>query len=135
MPYIRFDHRLQIGNRLMDQEHEVLIGYINQLQAAIEDEVESNVVKRVIRGLMEYSRTHFFVEEELMRAYEYPEALFHIRAHEGFRISAGELIRSVDMGDEIDLEQVLAFLTEWLTEHILDVDAQLADFLREKRLA
>ncbi len=135
MPYIEFDDSLRVGNRLMDQEHEMLISYINQLQKVIEHEADGNAVKQVVRGLVEYSRTHFFVEEELMKAYDYPEIGFHLKAHVGFRDSANALMRDLDMGDEIDLRQMLAFLTEWLTTHILSVDAKLADFLRGKQLA
>ncbi len=134
MPYVEFDNSLRVGNRLMDQEHEMLISYINQLQKVIENEADGNAVKQVVRGLVEYSRTHFFVEEELMKAYGYPEVEFHLKAHAGFRDSANALVRDFDMGDEIDLDQMLAFLTEWLTTHILNVDAKLADFLRDKQL-
>ncbi len=134
MPYIEFNNSLRVGNRLMDQEHEMLVGYINQLQKVVEEDADSNVIKQVIRGLVEYSRTHFFVEEELMRAYGYPDSEFHLRAHEGFRANASALVRDMDMGNEIDLGQMLGFLTEWLTDHILNTDVQLADFLRDQTL-
>ena len=134
MSYIEFDNTLMVGNRLMDQEHEMLISYINLLQKAVEHEASGNIVNQVVRGLVEYTRTHFFVEEELMKAYEYPDRESHLKAHEGFRAKAASLVRSVDMGEEIDLKGVLAFLIEWLTAHILKIDAKLADFLRDKTL-
>ena len=135
MSYIEFDDTLMVGNKLMDQEHEMLISYINLLQKAVENEASGNIVGHVVRGLVEYTRTHFFVEEEMMKAFDYPDQASHMRAHEGFRAKAGALMRSVDKGEEIDLNGVLSFLTEWLTAHILKIDAKLADFLKDKTLA
>lgn len=135
MPYIEFDDSLRVGNKLIDQEHEMLISYINLLQKAVENEASGNMVNQVVRGLVEYTRTHFFVEEEMMKAYDYPDRAAHIKAHDGFRARAGALVRSVDMGEEIDLKEVVLFLSEWLTAHILKIDAKLADFLKDKTLA
>lgn len=135
MSYLTFDNSLMVGNKLMDQEHEILISYINRLGKALENEASGNTVTQVVRGLMEYTRTHFFVEEELMKAFAYPDREAHVKAHQGFRSKASALLRSVDMGDEIDLKEVILFLTEWLKAHILKIDAKLADFLKDKTLA
>lgn len=135
MSYIEFDDTLRVGNRLIDQEHEMLISYINLLQKAIENDASSNMVSHVVRGLVEYTRTHFFVEEEMMKAYDYPDREAHVKAHEGFRTTANTLVRKLEQGEPIDLPGVLAFLTEWLTAHILRIDAKLADFLKDKTLA
>lgn len=135
MSHIEFDDTLRVGNKLMDQEHEMLISYINLLQKAAENEASDNIVNHVVRGLVEYTRTHFFVEEELMKAFDYPDRESHMKAHEGFRAKANALVRDADRGEEIDLPGVLTFLTEWLTAHILKIDAKLADFLKDKSLA
>jgi hemerythrin-like metal-binding protein len=135
MSYIEFDDALRVGNKLIDQEHEMLISYINLLKKAIEHEASGAIVGQVVRGLVEYTRTHFFVEEELMKAYEYPDRESHMKAHEAFRAKANTLVRSLEHGEQIDLPGVLAFLIEWLMAHILKIDAKLADFLRDKSLA
>ena len=135
MSYIEFDDTLKVGNKLIDQEHEMLISYINLLKKAVENEASGAIVGQVMRGLVEYTRTHFFVEEELMKAYDYPDRESHMKAHDGFRAKATTLVKSLENGEKIDLQGVLAFLIEWLTAHILKIDAKLAEFLRDKRLA
>ncbi len=50
MPYIEFDDSLRVGNRVIDQEHEMLISYINLLQKAVENEASGGIVEKVIDG-------------------------------------------------------------------------------------
>lgn len=134
MSYIEFDDSLRVGNRVIDQEHEMLISYINLLQKAVENEASDGIVEKVVEGLVDYTKTHFFVEEELMKAYEYPEAESHMQAHEKFRQQANDLVASLEKGEAVDLNSVLAFLKEWLTGHIMKIDARLADFLKDKSM-
>lgn len=134
MSYIEFDDSLRVGNRLIDQEHEMLISYINLLRKAVDNDATS-MINHVVRGMVEYTRTHFFVEEEMMKAYGYPDQAAHMKAHEGFRLKAAELVKQLERGEPIDLQGVLTFLTEWLTAHILKIDARLAEFLKDKSMA
>ena len=135
MSHIEFNDSLRVGNKMMDQEHEELISYINLLDKAVENEASGYIINHVAHSLVEYSLTHFFVEEEMMKAYNYPDSAAHLKAHDGFRIKVAELLKSVEMGEEIDIKWVLVFLTEWLSAHILKVDAKLADFLKDKTLS
>ena len=103
MSYIEFDASLMVGNRLIDQEHEVLISYINLLQKAIENEASGNIIEKVLSGLVEYTKTHFFVEEEMMLAYGYSEYDIHKKAHEGFKKTAVDLLGKFERGEDINL--------------------------------
>ena len=135
MSYIEFDDSLRVGNRVIDQEHEMLISYINLLQKAVENEASGGIVEKVVDGLVDYTKTHFFVEEELMKAYAYPDMESHMQAHEKFRQQANALVESLAKGEEVDLPAALEFLKEWLTGHILKIDARFADFLKDKSMS
>lgn len=67
MAYLEFNDSLMVENKLIDQEHAILIEYINLLQKAVENESSVKIVGQVLDGLTEYTKTHFFVEEEMMR--------------------------------------------------------------------
>ena len=135
MSLIEFDASLHVGNRLMDQEHEVLISYINLLQKAVEHEASTGIIEKVLDGVVEYTKTHFFLEEELMKAYNYPERESHIKAHEGFRQEAQKLVEQFERGEGEITDSVLQFLKGWLVNHILKIDVQLAEFLKDKKLS
>ncbi|MDH5407844.1 MAG: bacteriohemerythrin [Gammaproteobacteria bacterium] len=134
MSYFEFDDSLKVGNKLIDQEHAVLIEYINLLQKSVENEISETLLKQVLDGLIDYTKTHFFVEEELMKALDYPEASVHLSAHEAFCKKIDELKAGFDQGNTNISGDALAFLKDWLTGHILKVDKRLSDFLSDKTL-
>jgi len=112
----------------------MLVSYINLLQKAVENEAGGGVVEKVVDGLVDYTKTHFFVEEELMKAYAYPDMDSHMQAHKKFRQQANPLVESLVKGEE-DLPAALEFLKEWLTGHILKIDARFAGFLKDKSMS
>lgn len=132
MSYFEFNDSLKIGNKVIDQEHAVLIEYINLLQTAVENNTGTELLGQVLDGLTEYTKTHFFVEEELMKAFGYPAMSNHKAAHESFKRNLETFIRNYEQGDTQITGRTLNFLKEWLTEHILKVDRKLSDFLADK---
>lgn len=135
MDYIKFDDSLRVGNKIIDQEHAILIEYINLLQKAVENQSGDRVLHQVLQGLIEYTKTHFFVEEELMKAFKYPDYDGHKSAHEIFKKKIENLNKNVEQADMNISDSVLLFLKQWLTDHILKVDKKLSDFLADKTLA
>lgn len=132
MAFIEFDDSLKVENKLIDQEHAVLIEYINLLQKAVENETSVKIIGQVLEGLTEYTKTHFFVEEEMMKAFGYPDEKKHKAAHDGFRAKLAELIKKHNSRDASVSGNAMLFLKEWLTEHILKIDRKLSDFLADK---
>jgi len=135
MSYIVFDDSLRVGNKLIDQEHAVLIEYINLLQRAVENQTSDTIIKQVLDGLVDYTKTHFFLEEELMKAYDYPDKKNHMQAHKSFIAKLDELQGQYKNKDEKVTGSVLDFLKDWLKNHILKVDAELSAFMKDKRFA
>lgn len=134
MSYLEFNNSLKVENKLIDQEHAVLIDYINLLQKAVENESSVKLVGHVLEGLTEYTKTHFFVEEEMMKAYEYPDVDQHKAAHQDFKVKLIDLIYHYENGSAGISSSALSFLLDWLTNHILKVDRALSDFLADKSL-
>ena len=132
MTFFEFNDSLKVENKLIDQEHAILIEYINLLQKAIENESSVKIIGQVLEGLTEYTNTHFFVEEEMMKAFEYPDEANHKNAHEGFCKKLAELVEKYEQGDTHISANVMGFLKDWLTEHILKIDRRLSDFLADK---
>ncbi len=68
----------------------------------------------------------------MMKAFAYPDEEKHKAAHEGFRNKLAELVNNYNNSDAAISGNVLAFLKDWLTEHILKIDRKLSDFLADK---
>lgn len=135
MAYLEFNSALHVGNRLMDREHAVLIEYINSLQKAVDEASSRYLVGQVLEGLVEYTKTHFFVEEEMMRVYAYPDYSNHKKAHDAFKREIQKHVDSYRSGEGNVTEAVMFFLKDWLVNHIMKIDVQLAGFLKDKSLS
>lgn len=132
MSFMEYPDSMHLGNKIMDQEHEVLISCINMLQETVKDDHDVTATTEVLKGLLDYTKTHFFVEEELMRAYDYPGAAAHKKEHDSFKKKIDMLSSRFEQGNEIIEDKLLDFLKGWLIEHILKTDAHLAKYLKDK---
>ncbi len=135
MSFMEFNDSLKVGNTVIDHEHQNLVRYINVLQQSIDAEATDDVVDGVLDGLSDYVATHFTVEEELMKAYDYPEFGVHKQLHGKFTKRLGELTAMYEENRSIVAEPLLDFLMSWLIHHILKVDVKLAVFLKKKGMS
>lgn len=134
MSTMKFDKQLHVGNRLMDREHAILIEYINTLQKLLDENSSRHMVGQILEGLIEYTKTHFYVEEELMHAFRYPGYLNHIQAHENFKQTMQQLSSQYKLGEADITNELMDFLKDWLINHIQKIDRKLAEFLKGKQL-
>ena len=118
----------------MDREHAVLIEYINTLQSLVDGNSSRQLVGQVLEGLIQYTKTHFYVEEELMYAFTYPDYINHMQAHEKFKQTMQQLSSQFKQGETDITDELMDFLKDWLVNHIQKIDRKLADYLKGKKL-
>lgn len=106
---------LVLGQAVIDDEHRQLCELFNTLLAGSGD------LGGTILHLDEYSRLHFTVEEEFMRVYGWPALTDHRRMHREFSDQVLSLRRMQLPSDGKVPRTVLAWVRNWLVEHI-DVD-------------
>ena len=135
MAALIFDKKLHVGNILMDREHAILIEHINTLQQVLDGHSSRMLAEKVLEGVVEYTKTHFYVEEELMQAFKYPSFLIHKNAHDKFRKTLQRLLEQHHSGETNVSEALMDLLTGWLVNHIQKIDIQLAEFLKNKTLS
>lgn len=56
----------------VDEQHKVLVGLLNELHVAIIEHHGKTTSRDILDRLAEYTRTHFLLEESLMRLTHYP---------------------------------------------------------------
>lgn len=125
---------LHIGIQEVDEQHRVLVELLNQLHKAIRAHHGKAAAREILDRLAEYTRTHFLLEESLMRMTRYPGFDIHKQQHE-------DLIRQVqDLQHKLDYEnatitfELLQFLKGWLTQHISDSDRRFGAFFQSAGL-
>ena len=130
MPFITWTEELSIGVEAVDSDHRLLVDLINQLDEAVEDGQGQDTVGSVLNVLYDYTEYHFDREERLMEACGFADFEKHCDLHRKLKTEVVK-IRDAFLADEKAVlgEDVLHFLKDWLTGHIIGQDKLLKDCL------
>ncbi len=136
-PLIAWDTKLETGIHVVDEEHKFLVQNLNLLnqvvhQKGIAQELLDDDVRAVLNNLAHYTQTHFVVEEELMRVWQYPGFSQHQAEHNDFIRRVMSLTSAFADGGMDISGTMLNYLREWLTTHILGTDHAMGNFLKGK---
>lgn len=123
---------LSVGIRLVDEQHKVLLGLINELHAAMRARKSDAVLISVVERLKEYTVKHFGQEEEYFDRYGYPETTHHKELHRKLVQQVLEFEAALKSGKAKVTMEIMRFLKDWLVGHIMGQDKKYAPFLNEK---
>lgn len=132
MPLFEWTENFSVNVRKLDDQHKKLVEMVNDLDDAIRDGNDDEVLKDVLRRLLDYTAYHFVTEEKILEQYEYPDLLRHRSDHNTLSWRVLDLRARYEAGDGVDAREVLDFLTGWLKKHILYSDKQYGTFLNSK---
>ena len=122
-----------VGIDEIDDQHKGLVECIANLEKSIEaiDEKQRwTAIHYAVVQLFDYARIHFSVEESLMRILGYPQRDAHIAQHKVFT-SFLENVQRKSVTHDIDGDEIVGFLREWLLTHIVRDDKQYAAWFAE----
>lgn len=128
MTLFPWDPKFITGIDKIDTQHKRLFNLINRLNEAIVMEEAQQVLVRAVDKLVAYIYYHFDAEENFMRQNDYPEPLFlehRVKHQEFIKKIAKEQLRCAINPKRISKE-LLIFFMDWLTDHILNADKQMA---------
>jgi len=107
---------------------------INDLHDAMSQGKSHQILGRIIKGLVVYTKTHFATEEKYFDKFGYPETRSHKKEHTAFTRQVSEFKQDFDAG-KIGLSiEVMRFLSNWLRNHIKNVDKKFGPFFNEHGL-
>ncbi|MCP4937163.1 MAG: bacteriohemerythrin [bacterium] len=131
MALLQWSDELSVGIDIIDKQHMILMRAINLLALAIEKNSERELLEAIFKTLADYTVTHFAYEEKLFDHFDYPQSIEHKKDHQALRDKVSVLKDRFDAGEDNLGPQVLKFLVEWLTKHILGKDKRYASFILE----
>lgn len=133
MALVIWNEKLSVGVRSIDDQHKKLVTLINQLHDAMMSGRGKEAVGPVLKGLIDYTKSHFKYEEDLFARTGYGDAAAHKKEHDDLVRRVVELQRVYDeKGPAVLTIQVMNFLKEWLTAHIQGSDVKYAPHLTSK---
>jgi len=131
MELVEWQDSYSVGNEKLDQQHQRLVGLINQLGEAMNTGAERETLMKILNSLAGYTKTHFGEEERLMRERSYPKLAEHHEEHVVLNRQLADFYRDFYMTSRPQTAEVMNFLKGWLYGHILQDDKQYAPFLAD----
>jgi hemerythrin len=135
MPFIDWSDELSTKVRVFDDQHKKLIGLVNDLYANMSQGKGKEVMQKTLSGLVDYTKTHFASEEEMMTRHKYLGYLNHKSEHDKLAKQASDLLAKLQAGEPIMSVPVMRFLKDWLEQHIMKIDKQYGPFMNARGIA
>ncbi len=132
MPIVRWCDTYSVNVAEIDEQHKKLLDLVNDLHSAIESLADKNELKDMLDELVEFTRTHFSTEEELMKQHGFPELKKHRKEHKLLLRYLVELVDGVSGGKKLYFYSDYDVSTDWALIHIIECDKSLGAFLNSK---
>ena len=132
-----FTSKYHMGIEEIDSEHQRLFEIIADANQVIHAELlhdKYDEIMRILAELKDYTQVHFRDEEAYMEKIAYPDLPAQKSAHEGFVEKLAEIdLDQMDDNQQEYLEELIDFLLNWLSVHILHMDKKIGEFANQKK--
>ncbi len=129
MLFFNWEDSFYVNIDSLDKQHKKIVDLINNAHKELTEEKRPDESGKIIEELLEYTEYHFEFEENLLEKYSYPAITTHIKQHEDLRKKVSSLKNDLDMGEGIEPLNLLAFLVDWLQDHIVGSDKKYSSLL------
>lgn len=122
-----------VGIEAIDKDHRKLLNLINQFQTAVLYRTGREFEQEAFDALVDYTRTHFRREEDLMEEHGYPDFEAHREQHRKMIAQVeAYMVQYAGEGRQVPLERAVVFLQDWLIKHINGTDQEYSGYLKSK---
>lgn len=133
MPLMSWNEKMSVGVASLDEEHKKLVGMLNELFDGLQAKKNTETLGRVLDGLIAYTADHFKHEEQAFAQTGYPDAAAHKKEHDDLTKQVLEVQKKYKAGQTGTLTmEVMAFLKNWLANHIQGSDRKYGPHLSTK---
>lgn len=116
----------------IDNQHKKLIELINNLHDAMITGKGKEEISKTLRGLVNYTLTHFATEEKYFDQYDFPGSEAHKKQHRDLVEQVAALQKKHESGERVLTIDVMNFLRDWLNDHIIGSDKGYGSYLNSK---
>jgi len=119
---LEWSQELSVDVKQIDQQHRKLVEMLNSLNEAMLAKKGREVQKAAIDAMVDYTASHFSLEEKYMKAFGYTGFEAHKAEHEKFTKKALDLKERVNRAGFVLTLEIVEFLKQWLQGHIKGTD-------------
>jgi hemerythrin len=131
---VQWDSSFSVGNDLLDQLHQRLLGLCNDLAECISAGRGESLFRfhDILYQLTQYAREHFKTEEHLLETHRYQGLAAQQVEHGTYEEKMADWAFAATM-DTINMHEVQRYLAAWWRDHILLSDMQYKTVMESKR--
>ncbi len=129
MALFNWNAQYSVNIKEIDEQHKVLIKLINDLHEAMKAGKGKDILGTILNELVQYTVKHFSYEENLFTSNGYPDSKAHKEVHKKLIDQVTTLKNNFDNGNEVISMDVMNFLKEWLSGHIMGTDKKYSSHL------
>jgi hemerythrin len=132
MAYINWNETFSVKIDSIDAQHKKLIGMINAFYDSANRADNKEKLIALISEMKEYTHYHFTTEEKYMKQYTFSGYGVHKLEHDQFIAKVLEFENKAKNSKLFLSLEVTSFLKSWILNHILEMDKQYSDFLKNR---
>lgn len=131
MALITWSDAYSVGVGAMDEQHKGLVKALNELHAAMIEGKHKDATGPLLDRLLDYTRSHFSAEEQLLRRAKYPGTADQESMHKSLTGQVEKFIERHRKGEIALNVDLLTFLRDWLLNHIQKSDRDYGPWLNQ----
>jgi len=131
MVFFKWEKKYELGIKSIDDQHKKIVELINKIYSAFTEKKADSALRLVLKEMEEYAQFHFSYEEKILKSLNYTFYDNHIAEHHKFAEKVAEFKNKLENGNFPMTFTILNFLKDWLTNHILVVDAKYTTFMTQ----
>jgi len=128
---LAWSHDCIVGVKAMDDQHGILMDTMNELRHMLMRGSPRKAIDEQFDLLIEFTRSHFHSEEQLLEQHGFPGLAEHRAAHQHLLEQIRAFIDHAEHADGIKVQPLLQFLRIWYLEHTEGLDQKYGSWLNE----
>jgi hemerythrin-like metal-binding protein len=128
---LTWNHASTVGVRAMDDQHSILIDTMNELRLVVERGRCREEISEVFDRLIEFTRMHFWSEEQLMEQSGFLGLAAHRAEHHRILAKMLQSAHRVQYGVGVQMQPLLYSLRDAYLEHIAGLDQEYGPWLNQ----
>ncbi|MBP7582762.1 MAG: hemerythrin family protein [Spirochaetes bacterium] len=131
MALIHWSKSLETGVETIDIQHKRLLDLLNNVHEVMVEGRDFSELDDIFKKLLDYTDFHFRHEEELFDRNNFPFASGHRKEHARLKKEVLNRMEGYRAGN-MEAMDLLAFLVDWLQDHIKGVDMSFGNFIKHR---
>ena len=129
MSLMTWEDKYAVNVNEVDGQHQEIFRLANVLNDALGE--DKAVIAEKLNDLVVYVVDHFATEEKYMQETNYPDYEAHKKMHDDLVAQVGAVAEKFNAGEAELTGDIMAFVRDWLYQHIPNIDKQYGPHLNE----